>query len=155
MAFSSCNSDNDSNNDDDQDFKVGEYTLKIDGVTATEFIGEISVCPDGYFIINGTAPDESNLTIQSSKILVGETRSFCDVRYLEEGPYNTCMENDGFSVGGVFMGEVYTSAAGSATRTSTNDIIINCSVWYMSDPLVDHSFTLEATANLVSRVNCE
>ena len=155
LALNSCSSESELVKDEDQDFKVSTYTLTIDGVKATEFLGEIIVCPDGYFMISGKAPDGSNLSIQTSKIFVNETRAFCDARYLEEDPYNNCIENAGFSITGLFMGEIYHAASGTATRTSTNDINISGSVWYMNDPLVVHGFTLEATASLVSPINCE
>ncbi len=154
VTFISC-SDDDEGGNGGGNGSVSSYTLTIDGVTATEIIGEIIVCPDGYYTINGKAPDGSNLTIQSGKILVNETRSFCDIRYVEDAEYLACIENNGFSISGLFMGEFYSSASGTATRTSTNSIEMSGAAWYMSDPQTEHTFTLEATASLVSPVNCE
>lgn len=155
ITFISCSDDDNDDNGEGNGSVASSYTLTIDGVTATEFTGEIIVCPDGYYIINGKAPDGSNLTIQSGKILVNETRSFCDARYLEEEEYTACIEDNGFSISGLFMGEIFHSSTGTATRTSTNNIEMSGNVWYMNDPLIDHTFTLEATASFVSPINCE
>ena len=86
---------------------------------------------------------------------MNETRTFCDARLLEEEEYNACIEDNGFSISGLFMEEIFHSSSGTATRTSTNNIEMSGTVWYMNDPLVDHNFTLEATASFVSPINCE
>ncbi len=148
IVFTSCNK----SDDEDQDFKVSSYTLIIDGITATEVVGEISVCPDGFFTIIGTAPDGTPIAINTSKILVNETRSICSIKE-ESDEFLACVDNGGFNVGGTVSTHFYSPVSGTATRTSTNDIEISGVL--MKDDLTEHAFTLEVTASLVSPVNCE
>ena len=146
----SCDNDD---TDPEQDLKVSSYTLNMDGITATELIGDIIVCPDGYFGITGKAPDGSSISISTGKILVNETRSICSV-FLDEADFNACIDNDGFNIGGLIFNELYSPLSGTATRSNTNDITIS-GVLVKIDDLSEHTFTLEATASIVSPFNCE
>ncbi|MBN1970527.1 MAG: hypothetical protein JW870_14265 [Candidatus Delongbacteria bacterium] len=129
--------------------KVSSLKFTIEGVTATEVVGGISVCLDGYYTIIGKAPDGSNLAIQIGKMLVGETRSICT-----EEEFENCIENGGIGLTAAALEDVYTSISGSAKRTNTNDIEVSGVARKMSDG-TEHAFTLEATASLVSPINCE
>ncbi len=148
LVLTSCNK----SDDEDQDFKVSSYKLVIDGITATEVVGEISCCPDGFFTILGTAPDGTPIAINTSKIMVNETRSICSIKE-ESEDFLACVDNGGFNVGGTILTHFYSPVSGTATRTSTNDIEISGVL--IKDDLTEHAFTLEATASLVSPVNCE
>lgn len=145
----SCNKDEPN---DVQDLKISVFKLTLEGVTATEVVGEISVCPDGYFNIVGKAPDGTPIAINTSKILVNETRSICSIDQ-EYDDFLACVDNGGFNVGGTIFEHFYSPVSGTATRTSTNDITISGVL--KKDDLTEHAFTLEATASLVSPVNCE
>lgn len=150
VTLNSCGKD-DSN--EEQDLKVSALKFTMDGITVTEVIGEIFVCPDGYFGIAGKAPDGSPIAISTSKILVNETRSICSIKQ-ESEDFIDCVDNGGFNVGGTAFMNHYTPISGTAKRTSINDITIS-GVLMKIDDLTEHAFTLEATASLVSPVNCE
>ena len=156
-AFISCSSDDDHIGDDNNgnSSTSSSYTFTIDGVTASEFNGEIIMCPDGFLTLNGKAPDGSILTIQSGKILVNETRSFCDIRPMEDDEFLACMADNGFSISGLFMQENFTSGSGTVTRTSTNNLEMSGTIWYINSPQISHEFTLKVTAGLISPINCE
>lgn len=154
ISLSACEKDdNDNSSNTDQDTTESSFTLTIDGITSTEVVGEISVCSDGYFNIIGKAPDGSNISLSTSKIMENETRSICDFQ-LEPADYDNCIDNQGFSIGGTIFAHHYSSISGTATRSSTNDITIT-GVLMQIDDISEHAFTLEATASLVSPVNCE
>jgi len=149
VVLNSCSKDD---KDEEQDFKVSSYTLTIEGITATEVVGEIYVCPDGFFGIVGSAPDGTPISISTSKILVNETRSICSIKESSED-FIDCVDNGGFNVGGMILNHNYNPVSGTATRTSVNDITISGVL--LKDDVTEHAFTLEATASLVSPVNCE
>lgn len=151
LVFSSCGKD-DSSSDDKDPVTVSSYILSIGDIIATEVEGNISVCPDGFFIINGKAPDGTPIALNSSKILVGETRSLCTINQDYED-FELCVDNGGFNFGGHISGHFYSPISGTATRTSTNDLTVSGIL--IKDDLSQHSFTLEATASFVSPINCE
>lgn len=153
IGLSACDKDEDDNTSDSNQETTSSYTLTIDGITATEVVGEISVCNDGYFIINGTAPDGSNIALNTSKILVDETRSICNFQ-LEEEAFNSCVDDAGFNIGGTIFTHHFSPISGTATRSSTNEITIT-GVLMQIDDMTEHDFTLEATAGLVTPINCE
>ena len=154
VALSACNKDeNDDASDQNQETTTSSYTLIIDGVTATEVVGEISVCNDGYFFINGKTPDGNNMSLNTSKIMVDETRSICDFQ-LEAEEFTSCVDDGGFNIGGTIFTHHFSPVSGTATRTSTNNLSVT-GVLMQIDDLTEHAFTLEATAGLVSPVNCE
>ncbi len=150
VVLNSCSKDD---KDEEQDLKVSSLKFTMDGITVTEVIGEIMACPDGYFGIVATAPDGTPFAINTSKILVGETRSICNI--MEEAQdFLDCVDNGGFNVGGTAFTNQYSPISGTAKRTSVNDITIS-GVFIKIDDLTEHAFTLEATASLISPVNCE
>jgi len=154
IGLSACEKDdNDDSSDQNQEPTTSSYTLTIDGITATEVVGEITVCNDGYFTINGKTPDGNNMSLSTSKIMVDETRSICDFQ-LEEADYNNCIDNDEFNIGGTIFTHHFSPVSGTATRSSTNDITIT-GVLMQIDDMTEHAFTLEATAGLVTLINCE
>jgi hypothetical protein len=150
VTFTSCDKDED---DLAQDLKVSAFTLTVGGVTATEVVGEIMVCPDGYFGINGKTPDGNALAFTTGKIMVNETRSICTIMQKNDDFIN-CVDNGGFNIGGLFQMNHYSPISGTATRTSINDITVSGVLVNLVD-LTEYAFTLEATASLVSPVNCE
>jgi hypothetical protein len=150
VALISCDKDN---SDEEQDLKVSSLKFTMDGITVTDVIGEITACPDGYFVIVATAPDGTPLAINTSKILVDETRSICSI--MEEAEeFLDCVDSGGFNVGGTAFTNHYSPISGTAKRTGVNDITIS-GVFIKIDDLTEHAFTLEATASLISPVNCE
>jgi hypothetical protein len=150
VTLSSCDKD-----DPPQEPETVESSLifTMDGITSTEVMRDITACSDGYFNFLGSAPDGSAIALSTGKILVNETRSICSI-YLEEGDYDACIDNAGLYVGGTAFNQLYSPLSGTATRTSVNTITISGVLVAIND-LTEHAFTLEATAGLVSPVNCE
>lgn len=154
IGLSACEKDDDDNTSNTTpEATESSYTLIIDGITVTEFVGEITVCNDGYFTINGKTPDGNNMSLSTGKIMVDETRSICDFQ-LEEADYNNCIDNDGFNIGGTIFTHHFSPVSGTATRTSTNALSVS-GVLMQIDDMSEHAFTLEATAGLVTPINCE
>jgi hypothetical protein len=153
VVLNSCSKDDKDDKDEEQDLKVSSLKFTMDGITVTEVVGEIMACPDGYFGIVANAPDGTPVAINTSKILVGETRSICTIME-EADDFSACVDNGGFNVGGTAFTNQYSPISGTAKRTSVNDITIS-GVFIKIDDLTEHAFTLEATASLISPVNCE
>ena len=149
VALTSCNKDD---SDDEQDLKKSSLKLTLEGVTSTEVVGEISVCSDGFFTINGKTPDGTPIAMSTSKILVNETRSICTINQ-DYDAFIECVDNGGFNFGGSAFNQFYSPVSGTAKRTSTNSIEISGVL--MKSDLSEHAFTLEATASLVLSINCE
>lgn len=152
LLFTACSTDDKKEEIDPEKEYVSSYKLTIEGVTATELVGEVSACNDGFFLINGKAPDGSPISLSSSKILVNETRSICSIG--EGGDeFLACLDNGGFNIGGTIFTHFYSPISGTATRTSSNELSVTGIL--LKDDLTEHEFTLEATAKLVTPINCE
>lgn len=153
IGLYACDKDEDDNTSDSNQETESSYTLIIDGITATEVVGEITVCNDGYFTINGKTPDGNNMSLSTSKILEDETRSICDFQ-LEAEEFTSCVDDAGFNIGGTIFTHHFSPVSGTATRTGTNDLSVS-GVLMQIDDMTEHAFTLEVTAGLVTPINCE
>lgn len=148
LGLSSC--DKEKEDDNLPAITESSYTLVFQGLTSTEVTGEISVCNDGYFVINGLDPNGNYVTIGTSEILVGETRDLC-ADDVFSGP--VCIDNGDLIVTLAALQSNFYAISGTATRTSERSITISGVMEeYLTGP--SYPFTLEATAGLLTPINC-
>ncbi len=147
VSLISCNKDD----DDPQDtiIESGTYQLVFEGITATEVVGNISVCEDGYFLIAGKTPNGKSLAINMSKIATGQTLLFCT-----EDEIENCIENGGCSLSITALQNNYYSISGTATRTSEKTLTASGNLRKPAS-IEEIPFTLEVTAGILNPTNCE
>ena len=148
FGLSSCD---DKDDGDLPQVEESSYTFTFQGLTSTVLTGEISVCNDGYFIINGLDPNGDYLSISMSEIFVGETRDLCT----EDASTGTpvCIDNGDLLLNIATLQSNFFAVSGSATRTSDRSITVSgVAKEYLTGP--DLPFTLEATAGLLTPIDC-